>query len=289
MSPGDVGAIIYGDSPGPLFDELVRAVAEQSVSPASILVPAESVEAAHAAAPMSSVVAFAPREDEGQFAAGLRAAAFTGMRWTWLLDGWTVPAPGALGALLSAVDAFDPPPALLMVSKVLDEEGRLHPDAMPRHEIFEKERSLQAAARHLVQLRTARHGSVLIATATIERFGVPRSDLPVGLDMLEWSARLLRRWEDTGYLVPASVAVRRARPAAQSRDWLGRARVLSGSAWSPTEKLWEAFLLGEAIAAAVRGPRRQGRAAVGAPGLSPSRSPRRMTGITRTAKRLKRR
>jgi len=252
---GEVCAVIYGDCRGLRLEELVQDVSEQSARPAVILLSAEALALANVTvqSPLS-VAAFASGE-EGQFAAGIRAAAATGTRWTWLLDGQTVPAPEALRALLSGVEALAAPVPLLMASKVLDEEGRLHPDATPRHEIFEKERSVDATERHLVQLRTAAHGSVLVSATAVERFGAPRSDLPSGLDMHEWSARMLRRWEDTGYIVPASVAVRRARPVAHPwRYWLGRVRMLGSPAWTPTEKLWEAFLLGEAVAGAIREP-----------------------------------
>ncbi len=291
MASGNVCAVIYGAGSGPPFDDLVGAVAQQSVAPTVILAAAGALDGTGAAARLTPEVAsFTPVGREGEFVAGVRAAASRGIRWTWLLDGDTVPAPEALRDLLGAVDALAAPAPLLMVSRVLDEQGRLHADAIPRHELFEKERSVDAVERHLVQLRTAAHGSVLVDTAAVERFGLPRSDLPGGLDMIEWSARILRSWEDTGYLVPASVAVRRAAPVAHPwRYWLGRARVLGSGGWSPTEKLWETFLLGGAIAAMLRGAPGQGRAAVGAPGLNPSRSPRRMAGITRTAKRLKRR
>lgn len=270
MKLADVCAVIYGASPDPAFAELVRAVSEQSPVPAAILVPAARLEIAGAVAgPMTPVAAFAPEGDEGWFAAAVRAARSTAdetglppARWTWLLDGWTLPGPGALRHLLAAAGELSQPAPLLMVSKVLDPDGRLHPDATPRHEIFEKAHSVDAAQRHLVQLRTAAHGSALIDTVAVERFGPPRSDLPVGLDMHEWSARILRRWQDTGYLVPASVAVRRVAPAAHRwRYWLGRARVLGSGGWSATEKLWETFLLGEAAAGALRGrPFRGGRA-----------------------------
>lgn len=227
----EVCAVIYGDPIGPLLAELVQAVTEQSAQPAVILV-------------------------EGQLAPGVAAAEARGTRWIWLVDGQTVPGTNALEELLSAVEALASPTPVLMAGNVLDEHGRLHTDAMPRHEIFEKERSVDAAERHLVQLRTAAHGSLLVSAAAVQRFGSPRSDLPSGLDMLEWSARMLRRWEDTGYLVPASMSVRRAPPVRQSwGHWLGRARVLGSPAWTPTERLWEAFLLGEAIAGAIRGPK----------------------------------
>jgi hypothetical protein len=69
---------------------------------------------------------------------------------------------------------------------------------------------------------------------------------------------LLRSWEDMGYLVPASLAVRPAPPQRPTaRESLGRARMVASSAWTPTERLWETFLLAEWLAAAARGAARR--------------------------------
>jgi len=257
----DVCAVIYGDAPGPVSQVLLRALDAQAAPPAIVL------------------------RAQGLSAAVRAAAAAPGAAGVWLLDGWTVPAPDALAELLSIANGSDEP--VLVASRVLDEQGRLSGADILRHEVFEKERSVGAVERGLVHLRTAAHGSVLVTGSALRRSRVPRTDLPPGVDMLEWSARLLRSWEDIGYLVPASIAVRHCGPAPVP-GWLQRARLLRGTAWSPTEKLWEAFLLGQTAAAAIRG-RGQGRTAVGAPGRNPSRSPRRTTGSEPAAKWLKRR
>jgi hypothetical protein len=273
VSSADVCAMIYCDRTNRTAVEVVSAAEGQSCRPGLIL------------------TAPGPVPRESAFAAGVRAARARGCRWLWLLDGWAVPEPGALEALLAASEAAAAPTPLLLASKVVDRQGRLHSDATPRHEILEKAHSVDAVERRLVQLRAAAHGSVLVSGAEIDRFGPPRSDLPPGLDMHEWSARMLRSWQDTGYLVPASVAVRDAPPLASScRHSLGRVRVLASSAWSPRERLWEAFLLGRDAARALpRHGNRQGRAGVGAPGRNPSRSPRRMIGIVDGANRWRRR
>lgn len=288
MSSVDVCAVIYPTRLDQPAGEVVGAAAAQSCQPRVVLTTAATLALA---GDTPCAHSFAGDERESAFAAGLRAAQSHSCRWLWLLDGCAVPEPGALQALLAASEAASAPPPLLLASKVVDREGRLHSDSMPRHEIFEKARSIDAVERQLVQLRAAAHGSVLVAGGAIGRFGAPRSDLPPSLDMHEWSARMLRSWDDTGYLVPASVALRDALPVAIPwRQSLARVRVLGSSAWSPSERLWEAFLLGRSAAHAIR-PRSggQGRAGVGAPGLSPSRRPRRMIGIVAGANRLKRR
>jgi hypothetical protein len=167
----------------------------------------------------------------------------------WLLQAGTVPAAEALAGLM-AVGTDNPKPVLL-ASKLLDPQGELWLDGTLRHEVFEKDHSVDAAARGFVQLRSASHGSVLVASAAWLRCGGPRQDIPSALSMFEWSARLLRRWEDRGYLVPASLAVAHGEPSPPG-DWWGRLRVLAGSSWTPSEKLWEGFLLGQAMSGVVR-------------------------------------
>jgi hypothetical protein len=224
---------------------------------------------------------------ESGLAAGVRRGLATGCDWLWLLDGGAVPELGALDALLAVATAAKPPGPVLLASKVVDSEGGLHPDSLPRHEIFEKERTVNAAAHHLVHLRWAAHGSVLAAADAVGRFAPPRSRLAPGQDMREWSARILRDWGNPGYLVPASLAVR---PSGQSRtpaargDWAARVRVLGSAAWSPTERLWEAFLLGREIGTGFRVRRSHGRQGVGAPGRKPSSSPRRIAAAARPEK-----
>jgi hypothetical protein len=253
----DVCAVIYGQTSGSTSAVLSDALEAQTVSPALVLRAPGLSAAARVAAATSPDVA-----------------------WVWLLDGRTTPAPAALAQLLLVADEIPEP--VLLVSKLLDRQGRLVCDESLRHEVFEKERTVAAIGRGLVHLRTAPHGSVLVARSALRRIGMPRADLDPGLDMLEWSARLLRRWEDSGYLVPASVAIRETGPEVRSQ-WWARARLLKGDAWAPTEKLWEAFLLGQAAAATVR-RRAHGREATGAPGRIPSRRPRRITGSARRPK-----
>jgi hypothetical protein len=186
----------------------------------------------------------------------------SGAGWIWLLDGRAVPGPAALGALLDAAAdlAEDEVPVRLLASVVVEPSGALHPAALPQHEIFEKERSVDAARRHLVQLRAAAPGSLLIARSAATRFPPPARELAGDLHLREWTVRILRSRDDAGYLVPASRALR-ADPGPPPRAlWAARIRLLAAPGWSSTERLWEAY-----------------RLATGAPGASPSRSPRRMT------------
>ncbi|MFZ0043930.1 MAG: hypothetical protein WAK93_21650, partial [Solirubrobacteraceae bacterium] len=251
MVSDDVCAVIYADSADSAAVEVTRAVAAQSRPPGVVLGPGTYTLSAR----------------ESAFTAGVRVAHARETRWIWLLDGRAVPEPEALEALLAAREIATAPTPVLLTGAVFDGAGHLHPQATPRHEIFEKAHSVDAAERHLVQLRFAAHGSVLVAGSVPDRFGAPRSDLPPRLDMLEWSARILRSWENTGYLVPASRAVRTAAPLAPTwRDWVARVRLLGSGAWNPTERLWEAFVLGGDLVGAVRG---RGAAVRGEQGSEP--------------------
>ncbi|HWE12934.1 MAG TPA: hypothetical protein VG365_05445 [Solirubrobacteraceae bacterium] len=287
-SSGSVCAVVYGELPSSACGELAAAIAGQTRPPAAVIGDRALTSVYAGSTDLRRELR--PEPGESRFTAAVREGVSAGNEWLWLLDGAAVPEPGALGSLLGAAAVLSPSAPLLLASKVLGEDGRLHPDSTPRHEVFEKERSVEAAARHLVHLRIAAHGSVLVRTDAPGRFGPPRPDLPSSLDMREWSARILRSWDDCGYLVPASVAVRRAAPAPVTwSDWAARVRVLGSGAWTPTERLWEGFLLARDAATAIRPGRGQGRDAVGAPGRHPSISPLRITGTVRGAKRLKRR
>lgn len=226
MTAADVCAVIYSGDSDP---EVLSAVRGQSRRPRVVL------------------------DYQPSLVAAVRAAQSCETAWVWLLDGLAVPHGDALEALLSAVRTAPRAP-VLVTSKVVGGHGRLHPDATPRHEILATEHSIRAAERHLVELRTAAPGSVLADRLTLQWFRLPRPDLPPGLDMLEWSARLLRGPDRVGYLVTGSVAVR-ALPPGSERHFTARVRLLASGAWSPKEKFREGLLLGSDAAAAIRNRR----------------------------------
>lgn len=194
----------------------------------------------------------------------LDAALATGAEWIWLLDGVTVPAPDALAAFAGAVERLTGlPEPLVLAGRVLDTSGELHPDALPRHEIFEKQLTVEAIERGMVQLRAAPSGSLLLRREAFERFGPLRTDLPPSWAAFAFTARALQSWDDTGHLVPSSVAVRKVPPRPTGRRGGAlrtRARLLAGPTWTPTERLWEGFLVAED---AVRDARGRARRATG--------------------------
>lgn len=214
-------------------------------------------------------------------AEALRAAPAT-WDWVWLLDGSAVPAPDALEQLLAPLGNLGPlPRPLVLGSVVTTSTGAPHPGALPEPELFEKEISIAACERRLVHVRALRPGSLLVAAPAVKRFGGPLESLPAPDDTLEWTARMLRSWDDPGLAVPASAVVR-AEPAGPPSALPARARALLRSdSWSPRERLWNAY--GLALEAAGRpsgATRRSPR---------PSRSPRATTATLSRLKRLKRR
>lgn len=227
MSLGTVCALV-GVPPGPpdLVDHASAALASQTDPPASVAVH--------------------PLGDAG---VAVRVALDAGADWLWLLDGVTVPEPGALTAFAVALDGLTGlPEPLVLTSKVLDTTGALHPDAIPRHEIFEREYTVAAAERGLVQLRAAPSGSLLVRREAFERFGALRTDLSLSWQAFEFTARVLRSREDTGYLVPSSVAVRGVPPRSAGRRGgaiRARAGLLGDPVWKPRERMWEGFLVAE--------------------------------------------
>ncbi len=229
MSHGGVCAIVYGAPEDPVAREVVAAVEQQSCPPGTVTTDPVGLRPAVAAA--QSVDA----------------------EWVWLLDGGAVPAPEALEALL--IETAGSPARALLSSKVLGPGGGLDPGSLPRHVIYATHLSVAAAEHHLIQLRAAGSGSVLIRRRDIPRVGPVRSD--PGWEMIELSARILRDPSELGYLVPESVVTRR-RPLEQA-DLVSRVRSLGGRAWTPREKLREGFLLTRRLGESATSTRRAGR------------------------------
>jgi len=179
--------------------------------------------------------------------------------WWWLLDGAAIPETYALERLIEPLHRLGPLPSpVLLTSKVVSSGGKLDPERAPWPRLLQKEVSLDACQRHLLSVRAARHGSLLVADRALRRHGPPRADYVDDGEDLEWTARMLRGGE-SGYLVPASVAVRAPRPATDSdrgchrrRDRGNRLNMLRGSAWDGEEKLWFGFLLAQDIARDLR-------------------------------------
>jgi GT2 family glycosyltransferase len=161
------------------------------------------------------LVAAANSGGAGGFTRGIaRALQEHGPDLLWLLDDDTVPLPGALGALVTAYDAYpggptgrSPRPALV-ASRVLWTDGREHPMNTPRAKPLASGRERRrAAAVGCVPVRSASFVSVLCEAATVRERGLPIADYFLWNDDFEFTTRLLRG--RVGLLCPASTVQHR--------------------------------------------------------------------------------
>lgn len=174
---------------------------------------------------------------------GLRRAHADGFDWIWLMDDDTIPTPTCLQALLEAAEAVaDQTPALLS-SKCIWSDGQLHP---MNYQGFERTRTaavIEASILGLMPLRTATFVSLLVSRRAVDQYGLPLRRYFLWGDDIEYTARILR--QDTGYLVPASLALHKTqRPytaiSATGDRFYFHVRnslyMLRGTAWAPREK-----------------------------------------------------
>jgi len=171
-------------------------------------------------------------------------AAAGGATWLWLVDQDVAPEPTALEALLALLPVLgelgDPP---LLAGKVVGADGRLDRVRPPWPRLLAREVAIIGAEHRVAALRAARYGSLLVHVRAVRRHGPPRVDFAGAGDDLEWTGRILR--DEPGYLVPHSVAVRRADPTGAGDGAMlmrNRVRILRGDGWGGQEKAWFAFL-----------------------------------------------
>ncbi|MDQ5808286.1 MAG: glycosyltransferase family 2 protein [Actinomycetota bacterium] len=153
----------------------------------------------------------------GGFHAGLDAARTAGTRWIWVMDDDTIARPDALERLLAApwAEAALPEPSIL-ASRVNWTDGRPHPMNRPIPLRRDADRMVAAARVGLLPIRTATFVSTLVATAAVERHGLPRAEYFLQADDVEYTARILRA--EAGYFVPDSVVEHRT---AAAHDFTG--------------------------------------------------------------------
>ena len=134
---------------------------------------------------------------------GVERALDSGAEWIWVLEGETQPRPGALEALLAALDRVDaalPAPSLL-TGVVRTDDGRVDPDRNPWYRRFQVDVAFRAADVGLVPVRGT-PGPALVHRRAAEEL-LPRENATITpRGILEWTTTLLR-WR-TGYLVPES-------------------------------------------------------------------------------------
>jgi len=264
-SAGPVCAVLAGTARG---GEILEAVRAQSRPVDETIVAGE---AAKMPAGVRVVEVAASAGMAGAARAGLQAALAGAADWLWLLDGSAVPGLDALEHLLAVLDDLgDLPAPALLAGTVVAADGEPHPAALPLNRLTRKEVAIEACRRHLVAIRAARHGSLLVSRAALQADGLPRADYVTGGDDLEWTARLLR--DADGYLVPASTALRAITPPAGPSPAVPTFRgvrndvdMLRGPAWGGEEKLWVGFLVASDLARGLRAhPWAVGRVARGA-------------------------
>jgi hypothetical protein len=161
--------------------------------------------------------------------------------WFWLVDGSTAPEPTALERLLEALEPLGSlTPPVLLASKIVTPDGSPDPGSLPIPQILDPDLAVAACERHLLSIRVARRGSLLVHRGGLPRDGSDRD--------LEWTARLLR--DAHGFLVPQSVAVRTSVRRSEAAPLL---RLVLSDALAPREKPWFAGRLAETALAALTG------------------------------------
>ncbi len=191
----------------------------------------------------------------GGFHEGIRRGAARGFEWLWLMDDDTIPAPTALEALLAAPERLGGlPEPVVLGSKVVWTDGRMHPMNWPGLRLGDMDAVLDATERGLLPLRWNTFPSTLIRRDAIERHGLPHKHYWIWGDDIEYLARVLR--DGAGYLVPESVAHHKtasAYPAWEGGDRFYYAMrnalyTLRGDAFTREEKRQQAFIVaGQAV------------------------------------------
>jgi GT2 family glycosyltransferase len=204
----------------------------------------------------------------GGFHTGLLRAHTAGHDWMWILDNDSVPRPDALRQLFAAGDRLEGLPApVLLLSRVVWTDGRLHPMNLPGPRIEPADGFLRAAQNAIVPLRTCAFAGMLVHRSGIDRVGLPLAEYFTWCDDTEYSARLLR--DQAGYYVYDSVVVHKTQLpytaasssgprfyyAARNGIWLVRGRSLV-----PKERVLFALYVGNTIVQYLRANRLRPRA-----------------------------
>lgn len=201
-----------------LLRQALRALADQERPPEAVLVVDNAssdgtVEMVRAEFPGVEVLALAENEGgAGGFHEGMKQAYEQGAEWLWLMDDDTIPRPSALRELLAAADRLrDDGTPMLLASKAVWRDGRMHPMNVPGSDRDRMTRVVHGAELGLMPLRSATFVSLLVHRDAIERYGLPFKRFFIWSDDIDYTNRILQ--EDTGYLVPSSVVEHRTAEA----------------------------------------------------------------------------
>jgi GT2 family glycosyltransferase len=185
----------------------------------------------------------------GGFHEGMKRAHAEGADWVWLMDDDTLPRPDALERLLAALESE--PDALVLGSKVIWNDGRMHPMNMPGFERNRPARVVDVVEKGLLPLRTATFVSLLVKRDAIDRYGLPFKQYFIWSDDIEYTARITRH-EDAAYLVPDSLAHHKTKQPYTAVSTSGgrfyfhirnHVFMLRGSAWDAREKLTLVYVM----------------------------------------------
>ncbi|WP_169053760.1 glycosyltransferase [Agromyces sp. H66] len=218
MSPSPVRprvvAVVVAYNRRDLLAEVLHALAAQRAPLARVVVvdnasTDDSADVARSAGRLVDLVSL-PRNTGGAggFAAGMAVALDRhDPDWLWLMDDDTVPEPGALEALLAAVDGTD---LVAAGSRVVWTDGTEHPMNTPRPKPFASRRERAAAARAGgIPIRSTSFVSMLVRADVVREVGLPIADYFIWNDDFEYSTRVLRGRR--GVHVPASVVVHKTK------------------------------------------------------------------------------
>lgn len=180
----------------------------------------------------------------GGFHEGLRLAHEQGADWIWLMDDDTIAAPDALEQLLAAPRVVEAMRPALLASRVVWDDGHLHPMNAPGFERDDVAVVVAGCEVGLMPLRTATFVSLLVHRRAIDRHGLPFKHYFIWSDDIEYTARILRH--EAGYVVPTSVVHHKTRTPHTAVSTSGdrfyyhvrnTLFMMRGTAWSKREKL----------------------------------------------------
>lgn len=149
------------------------------------------------------------RGGAGGFHEGSRRAYEARYDWLWLMDDDTIPTETALEELLNAPAELDGlPRPLVLASKVVMTDGRLHPFNISLTDARDPDRLVAAVERGLIPIRYTSFVSAFIHRDAFEAVGMPLADYFIWMDDVEFTSRVLR--EHAGYSAPRSVVVHKS-------------------------------------------------------------------------------
>lgn len=273
-----VHAVLVTHNRRELLREALNALAAQTVPPDAVLVVDNASrdgtpEMLRADFPQVEVLALEENQGgAGGFHEGMKRAYQAGAEWLWLMDDDTIARPTALSELLAAAARVPDGPPLLLASKALWRDGRMHPMNTPVQDRARVERLVRGAELGLMPLRSATFVSVLVHRRAVERYGLPLKHFFMWSDDIEYTGRILKA--EPGFLVPTSVVEHRT-PSAHTAATAPPERfyyhvrntvfMMRDPARTPRQKLILGWVLASSVAQYLSrsGPSREGLSFIG--------------------------